>query len=466
MDEKQLIDEKEDVDENIYSGYEPNDIYEFDLKSGTHCLPLSLKLLEKYSYFEECGMWSNSDRTEIQIKEIRHHFMKALQESKYASLFSNDDMWKAKGSSVDGTSFPTIVEYNSEHFKREFLGPETPKSILGIFERFDQRIMKPSAPATVDDKCKYYVQLVDLDILLSPSNFVINEESILRPSDYDNFYDIQFTEKTSDSVNQNWKRKIWNENDGVIAFPALDIQKMFYDLLINMCINVESNSEVWMVIPNGPAFRVIKLCRNETRNSVNCFFYDVALGLKCKFWPSSAVEWKERTRIWPSGQDIRACVEQGVHVVIKSPSGNPDVLAWRISFSVTEEMICRLPLVTYYSLRPWSLVKSFLNILNLDTKPEMITSYHVKTLFMFMMERVPKDIWINGEHLLSIMLSIIDELVGCLATHECPHYFIPSVNLFDSQKLNSFFFPQVAKNIANIRSEMLRDPVTFFFPNE
>ena len=78
---------------------------------------------------------------------------------------------------------------------------------------------------------------------------------------------------------------------------------------------------------------------------------------------------------------------------------------------------------------------------------------------------MPVDYWINGENTVKTIVSIIDELIVSLATHECEHYFLPQVNLFEHSGiiLHSDFFITVAKQLKLERQRLVDDPLEYFF---
>ena len=80
----------------------------------------------------------------------------------------------------------------------------------------------------------------------------------------------------------------------------------------------------------------------------------------------------------------------------------------------------------------------------------------LKTLLFYAIERMPVDYWFNTDHLLKIILGIIDDFIFCLAVHECPHYFIPEVNLFNAIPVD--FFPKIARQLGKYRKVIIDNP--------
>ena len=105
----------------------------------------------------------------------------------------------------------------------------------------------------------------------------------------------------------------------------------------------------------------------------------------------------------------------------------------------------------------------FSSYFQLEAHPKLITSFNLKTLFFYALERVKHDHWLNKEHLLKSILGIMDDLVICLATHDCPHYFIPEMNLFDYQVPHSDFYPLAAEQVLSLRKRVAEKPVEMVF---
>lgn len=216
----------------------------------------------------------------------------------------------------------------------------------------------------------------------------------------------------------------------------------------------------YIVKQGNVAFQIADL----SNVSSGIFFYDIVFAIKCTFWPSMASKWITRPRKWPRKEDIEAIVAEGFHLVPKVNTLSEDPLDWRVSLSQAEVSLTNLPLVYHYGIIHWRILKSLFSChFQLEAHPKLITSYNLKTLFLYALERIKCDHWLNKEHLLKSVLGIMDDLLICLATHNCPHYFIPEVNLFDYQIPHNDFYPLAAEQVLSLRKRVAEKPREMVF---
>jgi len=147
-------------------------------------------------------------------------------------------------------------------------------------------------------------------------------------------------------------------------------------------------------------------------------------------WPLAAREWAFRVRrfIWPTVELKKFILQHGCHLV---PKGNPESpnkhLEWRWSFSLAEKLLLRtfnttqvqcfflLRMLVFYVINPEVI--------------ETISSYHVKTIMLHMVENTHPTEW-TKEKLSLCFVGCLQKLLQCLEDGALPHYFIPSHNLF------------------------------------
>ncbi|KAL4225839.1 hypothetical protein ACF0H5_013828 [Mactra antiquata] len=147
-------------------------------------------------------------------------------------------------------------------------------------------------------------------------------------------------------------------------------------------------------------------------------------------WPLAAREWAFRVRryVWPTVELKKFILQHGCHVV---PIGNPQSpnkhIEWRWSFSLAEKLLIRTFNATqiqcYFLMK--LLVAHVINPMVL----EGITSYHIKTLMLLMVESTHPTEW-TKEKLASCFIGCLQKLLQTLEDGSLPHYFIPSHNLF------------------------------------
>ncbi len=156
------------------------------------------------------------------------------------------------------------------------------------------------------------------------------------------------------------------------------------------------------------------------------FAFDFVHALSCLGWPELASGWVSRNRQWPSENVVDTITSSGFNLVPKmSPGGNAD-LDWRISFSKAE-----LILAEHMNETQKNCYRLFKSIVSHKCQhPKTLASYHLKTVFMWTLERIPERFWTKhtiGERFLTLM----DTLIQFVAAANLPMYFIPDLNLLD-----------------------------------
>ena len=445
---------------NKYASYEPLDVPGIDFATGIDLIPLSKELVKCENSLAKFGLFSEYDRGKVErkVSEMKEIFLDAVKTTPHVSLFSEEDEWLAKGSAMEGNLFPALHELSGELFREKVLGENPTVETISVLE---EALADFKAKSSIH---KYIIQLADIDIIVAPKIIQLTEEKWLLRSKYPNYYNIDFHGFTnSDCLLSKCESIICDGTERNILCPY-KLRDAFEESVQAMCVYNNTTMSALICAPHGLAFQVVKIRLSD--GIVMGDFYDIAFAVSCHFWPQCANEWIDRRRIWPDKDEIKQCVEGGVHLVSKSPTKDMENLAWRLTFAKAESMVSEKPLIYWYVLRSWSLTKSFLQEFNIHNKPNIITSYHIKTLFLYALERMPLDYWINGEYTVKTIVSIIDELTVCFATQECPHYFTPSINLFESvasSSPSSEFFSTVAKQLRRERETLIADPVEYFF---
>ena len=456
----QLDDEKDGI-MNIYADYEPKDIPGADFTTGVDLIPLSKELVKCENELASYGLFSGYDKENVEAKvlEMKEAFLKVVETTVHAELFSVTDEWLAKGSAMEGNMFPAILELSEDEFIEKVLGDNPQTESMDVL---NEALIGLKASEKVE---RYLIQLADIDIMVAPKCLQLVEEKWLIQSSHPDYYNIDFRGIHDTDCLKNKSEQVTIAGvEGKVLCP-LKLRDAFEESLQAMCVYDENEKTAMVCAPHGLAFQIVKIHLSDN-GSVMGDFYDIAFAVSCNFWPQCAKEWKERKRTWPKKVDIEQIVEDGVHLVAKSPTPDMNDLLWRYTFAKAEGSMSELPLVHWYALRSWSLVKSFLQNFNIENKPNVITSYHVKTLFFHALERMPVDYWINGENTVKTIVSIIDDLIECFATHECTHYYLPHINLFESSGTipSAEFFSTVAKQLKHARQTLVEDPVEYFFP--
>lgn len=160
-------------------------------------------------------------------------------------------------------------------------------------------------------------------------------------------------------------------------------------------------------------------------------FLDAILAIPTA-WPEEVSEWRSRSRPgqWPTPDSIDEIVKSGIHLVPKAHASSPNKdLEWRFSSSLAEIKLGRSlteePRVCYLALKA-------LHHMELK-EPEGLTSYHLKTIMLWMCENTPPELW-TPDHLGQAFLALLDKVIRCLKDGRISNYFVPECNLIDLVK--------------------------------
>ena len=142
----------------------------------------------------------------------------------------------------------------------------------------------------------------------------------------------------------------------------------------------------------------------------------------------------------------------GCHLVAKPAPNDEEQTSWRFSFSSAEVELSKLV--------PDTARKCFL-ALKVTLKDHLqpvvpdISSYHIKTVFLNTLEKMPVSFWVE-DNIEECFLKLSRELLHTLLSKNCPHHWFSFINLFDMkyEKLQL-----LAKKVQWI----LQDPAPFIF---
>ena len=162
--------------------------------------------------------------------------------------------------------------------------------------------------------------------------------------------------------------------------------------------------------------------------------FDLVNTLRSCTWLDCAAEWlvRERHYNWPSKEQIDKCKTLGCFFVhVGHPNSIERDLQWRISFSLQERL-----LVTYFNsvqLKCYILLKMIKKEkIHKHLGEKSLTSYHFKTLMLYMIENTPAEFW-TEENLLCCLHQCLHQMLVWVETGVCPNYFIPEENMFDGR---------------------------------
>ncbi|KAJ7370344.1 hypothetical protein OS493_032843 [Desmophyllum pertusum] len=165
--------------------------------------------------------------------------------------------------------------------------------------------------------------------------------------------------------------------------------------------------------------------RKHGYNCINNWSIDLVLCVEAGQVFNPYDSWASRQRKWPSKDEQSELLGVPAHLVAKSIDSIPQ--SWRLSTSRAELLLAesinkQQPLVRNCWLVLKAVLKAHLS------QPKFITSYNLKTILFYIMDRVPADYW-TKENLPELLLGVIDAIIIGLGSRSFPHYFLTSVNL-------------------------------------
>ena len=155
----------------------------------------------------------------------------------------------------------------------------------------------------------------------------------------------------------------------------------------------------------------------------------------CKFWPTSADEWKDRPRHygWPSQRDKEYIEQFGCHLV---PVGHPlsarKSLEWRLSFSIAERTLAwsfnHTQLQCYAVMKV--ILKEYVKTKCAEKYKSVLCSYFIKTFLFWQIEKMDRSFW-QIANLSGCIIFLFREFYSCIQTGVLRHYFVSRFNLLE-----------------------------------
>ena len=174
---------------------------------------------------------------------------------------------------------------------------------------------------------------------------------------------------------------------------------------------------------NGPAM-------SRKQSATGYPAQDAVFALKCDELPECTREWFQRQRHynWPTNYMIQRCETYGcLFVPVGHPNSEEQDKQWRISLSDQERF-----LVTHFNsvqLKCFVLLKLIKKEIILSKVPDSLTSYHIKTCLLFMIESTPNEFW-RPDNLFAAVVICLKKIKDFVENGHCPNYFIPKENIF------------------------------------
>lgn len=182
---------------------------------------------------------------------------------------------------------------------------------------------------------------------------------------------------------------------------------------------------------------------------------DRVTAIECMGWPNDANEWKIRQpRNWPSVDLVESISSSGFMVVPKPSDVSGDMRReWRLSFSNQEAKL--FDSFNECQAKVYYLLRSFYVRYLKEKLQGVLTSYHIKTVMFWMLEKEEHSFW-SEESTLEIFFRVLRKLLEFTKDGFCPHYFIPKHNLF--YKASKSALEDAASELAHV----LQDPSVAF----
>ena len=300
-----------------------------------------------------------------------------------------------------------------------------------------ERFCIPLTSETVDSGilCIDHALLSDLDYMVSPSTKIASfneneefyfvkatasgEEAPLMPGFVYIFENEYHTLLSAKSIKEKVIETIERIRLALFSDDSRTVSVHF------CCCTRDINNKTGQVNIKGPAieFRIGKL-----QMLTNFLYADMTFALKCSEWPTQANNWLRREKKWPSQNEVNRIMNLGCHLVPKSQEGDEEAgKTWRISFSKAEVELSKIvPNIARACLVGIKIIaKDYLSVIS-----SKISTYKLKTIFYYCLENTEPDIWSQESNTELCFEIIIEAVIDALRQQWCPHFWIPSINLF------------------------------------
>ena len=267
--------------------------------------------------------------------------------------------------------------------------------------------------------------------------------------DINEFYDIEVSESLQDLVRSTRRNRLLFITDNVPpAFAMLKCVSLQDQFLLRSAERVNNESYLSSQQFVSSTWRLRQSEKTETSRvqgpSVETWGEyddtsqsgeDNVPSILCKFWPTSAGEWKDRPRHygWPSQRDKEYIEQFGCHLVpIGHPLSAKKSLEWRLSFSIAERILVwsfnHTQLQCYAVMK--LILKEYVKTECSEKHKGVLCSYFIKTFLFWEFERTDQSFW-QITNISGCILSLLREFYICIQAGVLRHYFVPRFNLFE-----------------------------------
>ena len=375
---------------------------------------------------------------------------------------------------------------------------EIPKSIEQSDSRFSCNVTKSGSTSEGVDLYRLYsdeeVIESEFDYLFFINDLEINEtdvfcvESFVNDNDIDSLHPAHSILGIAGEKINSWEDCL-GKLDPKLNINGVELEVVspskIMSLFEKQLLSVIDQDNFWKnrivrIEQSGPA---ITLIMDFVAWIQVTYSIDIVLAVKNPKWPINASSWSDRKRNWPSKDIVKDITATGSYLVPKFFNLESQEFEWRVSFSygehklmlsIKEETIKRDDLASgahrYQGLAKevmlsyaqslsdskcrkscYRLMKYLLKK-HLSHSTKAITSYHLKTLFFWSLERLPEKCWDQSE-LAHCFVGLLDNLISHICKHNIPHYFVPDLNLLG--KIDPSDLEVFRKSLVRVRQNLL-----------
>ena len=182
---------------------------------------------------------------------------------------------------------------------------------------------------------------------------------------------------------------------------------------------------------------------------------DFVPAFRSRGWPKVAREWIRRERKWPTPDIVDRVVQEGFHLVVKSPKegGNPGC-DFRISFSHAEYLLSQemndIQRECYRCLKKYH--RAYLS-----TKAKSLVTFHLKNILLRTIEETGAEMWTESNRV-ECMMKLFGNLLEALRKKNLWHFFVRSYNLFGVDYIER---PEILVSLAEKVKQIMENPIEF-----
>ena len=203
---------------------------------------------------------------------------------------------------------------------------------------------------------------------------------------------------------------------------------------------------------------VVKMVADTTEVKLRIrerYVVQITPAFKCGgIWPRSGAHWPIPHIPWPNPNLVAEVKTEGFNLLskesiyMKDKQSAAEGDAWVISFTEAENM-----LLSGGSRRKCLSILKTLRDRHMDIPGKPLDNYIMKTLLLYECEKHPREIEWDESSLGDRINGILLQLISCLQNRRCPHYFLPSLDLFKGRSASAM--DNAAKQAWRILRELL-----------